>query len=89
MRLPFGISSAPGIFQRNIESLLQGIPQVVVRIDNILVSRKTRQNHLEHLKEVLARLDKAGIRLSWRSVFFYKTRWFIWDIAQTEMAYNP
>ena len=52
------------IFQRNIESLLQGIPQVVVRIDNILVSRKTRQNHLEHLKEVLARLDKAGIRLS-------------------------
>ena len=64
MRLPFGISSAPGIFQRNIESLLQGIPQVVVRIDNILVSRKTRQNHLEHLKEVLARLDKAGIRLS-------------------------
>ena len=64
MRLPFDISSAPGIFQRNIESLLQGIPQVVVRIDNILVSRKTRQNHLEHLKEVLARLDKAGIRLS-------------------------
>ena len=64
MRLPFGISSAPGIFQRNIESLLQGIPQVVVRIDNILVSSKTRQNHLEHLKKVLAWLDKAGIRLS-------------------------
>ncbi|KAK3709328.1 hypothetical protein QZH41_006929 [Actinostola sp. cb2023] len=29
-RLPFGISSAPGIFQRTMESLLQGIPHVIV-----------------------------------------------------------
>ena len=29
-RLPFGISSAPGIFQRTMESFLQGIPKVVV-----------------------------------------------------------
>ena len=53
----------PGIFQRTIESPLQGIPQVVVRIDDILVTGKTRQNHQEHLKGVLARLGKTGIRL--------------------------
>ena len=29
-RLPFGVSSAPGIFQHTMENLLQGIPQVVV-----------------------------------------------------------
>ena len=29
-RLPFGVSSAPGIFQRTMENLLQGIPHVVV-----------------------------------------------------------
>ena len=40
-RLPYSISSAPGIFQRTIESLFQGIPQVVVRIDDILVTDKT------------------------------------------------
>ena len=51
-RHPFGISSAPGIFQRTMESLLQGIPQVVVRIDDILVMGKTRHDHLKHLKEV-------------------------------------
>ncbi|KAK3751535.1 hypothetical protein QZH41_019421, partial [Actinostola sp. cb2023] len=50
-RLPFGISSAPGIFQRTMESLLQGIPHVIVRIDDILVSatieklRETFANH--------------------------------------------
>ena len=60
---PYGISSTPGIFQRTIESLLQGIPRVAVWIDDILVTGKTRQNHLEHLKEVLAWLDKAGIRV--------------------------
>ena len=80
LRLPFGISSAPGIFQLNIESLFQGIPQVIVRIDNILVTGKTRQNHLEHLKEVLTRIDKAGIWLKLKKCVFYKTRWFIWDI---------
>ena len=29
-RLPYGISSAPGIFQKAMESLLQGIPNVTV-----------------------------------------------------------
>ena len=46
-----------------MESLLQGIPQVVVQIDDILMTGKTRRNHLKHLKEALAQLDMAGIHL--------------------------
>ena len=52
-RLPFGVSSAPSIFQRIMETLLQGIPGVCVYIDDILVTGKTTQEHLEHLAEVL------------------------------------
>lgn len=37
-RLPFAISSAPGIFQHVMESLLNGIPGVVVYLDDILIS---------------------------------------------------
>ena len=37
-RLPFGISSAPGIFQRVMESILHGIPKVVVYLDDILAN---------------------------------------------------
>ena len=37
-RLPFGVSSAPGIFQRAMESLLRDIPYVTVYLDDILIS---------------------------------------------------
>ena len=62
-RLPFGISSAPAIFQRMMETLLQGIPGVCVYIDDIIVTGKTDEEHLHHLEEVLSRLEKAGMRL--------------------------
>ena len=62
-RLPFGVASAPGIFQRVMESLLSGIPGVVVYIDDILVTGKTEGAHLAALEEVLKRLSNAGLRL--------------------------
>ena len=54
--LPFGVSSAPAIFQRTMDNLLQGIPQVCVYLDDILVTRKSTKEHLKNLDEVLSRL---------------------------------
>ncbi|KAL9950577.1 hypothetical protein ACROYT_G043093 [Oculina patagonica] len=62
-RLPFGVSSASAIFQSKIEQVLQGIPMVVCRVDDILISGKNDQDHLDHLNEVLERLGSAGLRL--------------------------
>ena len=62
-RLLYGISSAPGIFQRTMESLLQGIPHVVVYLDDILITGGTHEEHKSRLKEVLRRLQTAGLRL--------------------------
>ena len=45
-RLPFGIFSAPAIFQRVMESVLQGIPKVVVYLDDILVAGDSEKEHL-------------------------------------------
>ena len=61
-RLPFGVSSAPGIFQRVIESIIQGIPGVVAYIDDILITGPTEREHLAALEEVLSRLKNAGLR---------------------------
>ena len=62
-RLPFGISSAPGIFQQTMESLLQDIPSVVVYIDDILIRGASEEEHLGNLEQVLSRLEAAGLRL--------------------------
>ena len=62
-RLAFGISSAPGLFQRVMETILQGLPGVVIYLDDILVVGSTKKEHDERLRMVLARLQAAGLRL--------------------------
>ena len=59
-RLLFGVSSAPAIFQRTMDSLLQ---QVCTYIDDILVTSENESEHLKNLDEVLKRLKEAGVTL--------------------------
>ncbi len=61
-RLPFGVSSALGIFQRVIDNVVQGIPGVVAFIDDILITGSTEDEHLTALEEVLSRLENSGLR---------------------------
>ena len=63
-RLPFGISSAPGIFQRVMEQLLKDIPSVVVYLDDILITGRTDAEHLATLDRVLDQLEKHGLRVN-------------------------
>ena len=60
-RLPFGILSAPGIFQRIMESILHDIPNVVVYIDDILITGASEEEHLDTIESVLKRLEIAGL----------------------------
>ena len=62
-RLPFGVSSAPGIFQRVMECLLKDIPGVVVYLDDILLTGPSVDEHLSTLDKVLQRLEDAGLKL--------------------------
>ena len=61
--LPFGVSSAPGIFQRAIDYLVKGIPHVAAYMDDILLTGETQEQHLRNLTAVLERLKTAGVRL--------------------------
>ena len=63
-RLPFGVSSAPAIFQHCMETLMQGLLGVSVYIDDILVSGASLEQHMENLSKVLERLQTAGLRLN-------------------------
>ena len=45
--IPFGIASAPAVFQQAMEKILHGIPKVICYLDDVLI---TAQNDEEHLK---------------------------------------
>jgi len=45
-----------------MENVLQRIPNIVVYLDNILLSSVNKSNHLKLIDQVLDRLEKAGLR---------------------------
>ena len=62
-RLPYGISSAPSIFQRIMEKMLGNIPHVAVYLDDVLVTGKSKQEHDETLNQVLQKFENANLRV--------------------------
>ena len=63
-RLPFGISSGPEIFHREMTHILAGVPGVIVDIDDVLIGGKGDQEHDDRLRQVLDRMKNAGVTLN-------------------------
>ena len=61
--LPFGIASAPALFQKVMDTILQGLDHAMVFIDDILLTGATEEEHLKVLEEVLRRLEKHGVHV--------------------------
>ena len=87
-RLPFGIASAPALFQRVMDTILQGVPGTMCYIDDILVTGATTDEHLRNLDEVLRRLQKYGIRMKRSKCSFLRTLSSIWGTEWTQKAYK-
>ena len=58
-----GISSAPALFQKVMDTILQGATGTMCYIDDILVTGASEEEHLENLEEVFKRLQAHGIRM--------------------------
>ena len=63
-KLPFGISSAPELFQKRMSILLEGLDGVVCLMDDVLVVGKNQHEHDERLIKVLERIQSAGVTLN-------------------------
>ena len=61
--MPFGITSASAVFQRTMDNLLQGLKNVMIYIDDILITGETHVEHLSTLDEVPTLLETAGVCL--------------------------
>ena len=71
-RLQYGVHSATGIFQREIERILKGIPYVLVRVDDILVTGRNCTEHFMGLMRVLDALEDAGLTVNLKKCEFFK-----------------
>uniref|UniRef100_A0A8D8SLX0 Uncharacterized protein K02A2.6 n=1 Tax=Cacopsylla melanoneura TaxID=428564 RepID=A0A8D8SLX0_9HEMI len=71
-KLSFGIASAPGIFQREIEKLLFGIPGVISFFDDIFISGKDSVELTNRLESVLEKLADAGLTVNKDKCEFFK-----------------
>ena len=72
--MPFGVSSAPTIFQRCLENLLQGYKGVSIYMDDIFVTGKSTAERLHNLGSVLSRLESAGLRLNKSKCYFMRPK---------------
>ena len=73
--LPFGVASAPSLFQRMISMLLKGIEgkYAVAYLDDILIFSDSFEAHLGHLDDVLRRLRKASLSLNRKKCHFVQS----------------
>ena len=73
-RLPYGLSSAPGIFQRTMECIFQGMPDVAPYLDNVIITGKDDEEHLKNLSLVLEKISQAGLCLNRSKCQFMKEK---------------
>ena len=71
-RLPFGVSSAPGIFQETMDKVLSGLECTVCYLDDIMVGGATEVDHCRNLEAVLLRLSEHGFRGRRDKCHFFK-----------------
>ena len=72
--LPMGVRNGPATFQRLMELALSGLQWIscLVYLDDILVYRKSFDEHLRRLAAVLQRFREAGLKLKPSKCTFFQ-----------------
>ena len=71
-RVPYGISSAPALFQSTMDKVLQGL-ECGCYLDDIVITGASEAEHLKNLEAVLERLARYGFRLQKRKCEFLQS----------------
>ena len=60
----FGLRNVGQTFQRFMDEVLEGLEYCFVYVDDVLIGSKSQEEHMQHLREVLSRLEEHGIVLN-------------------------
>lgn len=62
-RHPPGVKVAPGAFQQLMETMLAGLKDEAVYLDDIVIGGTDEHTHMENLRAVLAKLQEYGFKI--------------------------
>ena len=71
-RMPFGISSAPEVFQRTMDGFFGDLEGVVCYEDDICIFSSTTEEHMKRLESVLQRTRDCGLKFNEKKCEFLK-----------------
>ena len=72
--MPFGLTSAPAVFQELMAIVLQGLNHYATAyLDDILIYSETLEDHLIHLQNVFDRLREHGLKLKLKKCSFLQS----------------
>ena len=60
LRMPFGINSAQDVFQHHVDEMYEGLERVTGISDDVLISGKTKKEHLQSLQSAFEQARKHG-----------------------------
>lgn len=72
-RLPYGVQSAPAIFQSVMDQVLHGLPKVTCYLDDVLIVGETKEENRRSVELVLRRLEAYNIRVNLGKCKFFET----------------
>lgn len=61
LRTPFGLKNAAQTFQRLMDSVCQGLANVFVYLDDVLIASRDEKQHLADLRALFSRFDQHGL----------------------------
>ena len=82
-RLVFGITSCLAIWQRAIDQVLQGVPDTQCILDDIIITGKTDEEHLENLENSSSDYKMQVLTQTKRSVSFSEIEFSSVDMGLT------
>ena len=88
--MPFGLTTAPAIFQGLMSRVLEGLDKFTVGyLDDILIYSATLEEHLAHIQNVFDRLREHQLRLKLIKCSFLKSETTYLGFVINETGIKP
>ena len=71
---PMGLLGCPVSFQQLMEKVLDGICNIIVYINDVIIHVATHEHHLQVLDQVLAKLDQYQLKINLAKCFIGNTK---------------